>query len=71
MDETLPWWEKAAAEAGRPGAARTYAEGDAEAAPALAFVHKYRWEFEEAERWYRSAADRDGGCAFELATLLN
>ncbi|MGW0712927.1 tetratricopeptide repeat protein [Streptomyces sp. NPDC002643] len=59
VDEALPWWEKAAVE-----------EGDAYAARTLAIVHKDRWDFEEAERWYRSAADRDGGCAFGLATLL-
>ncbi|MFJ4694027.1 tetratricopeptide repeat protein [Streptomyces sp. NPDC088766] len=59
VDESLPWWEKAAAE-----------EGDAEAARTLAVVHKDRWDFAEAERWYRMAADRDGGCAFGLATLL-
>ncbi|MET9448975.1 sel1 repeat family protein [Streptomyces cinerochromogenes] len=59
VDEALSWWEKAAVE-----------EGDGEAARTLAIVHKDRWDFEEAERWYRMAADRDGGCAFGLATLL-
>ncbi|WP_138907393.1 tetratricopeptide repeat protein [Streptomyces chryseus] len=58
MDQALPWWAKAAE------------HGDADAARTLAICHKDRWEFAEAERWYRSAADRDGGCAFGLATLL-
>ncbi|MFJ3636505.1 hypothetical protein [Streptomyces sp. NPDC090112] len=58
MDQALPWWARAAE------------HGDADAARTLAICHKDRWEFAEAERWYRSAADRDGGCAFGLATLL-
>ncbi|MEU9965656.1 SEL1-like repeat protein [Streptomyces malaysiensis] len=59
LDEALPWWARAAD------------TGDADASRTLAICHKDRGEFAESERWYRTAADRDGGCAFGLARLLH
>ncbi|WP_432012915.1 tetratricopeptide repeat protein [Streptomyces cucumeris] len=59
LDEALPWWARAAD------------AGDAHASRTLAICHKDRGDFTEAERWYRTAAERDGGCAFGLARLLD
>jgi len=58
IDGALSWLEPAAL------------AGDAYAARTLAIIMRDRGEYEWAEHWYRAAADRDGGCAFGLATLL-
>jgi tetratricopeptide (TPR) repeat protein len=58
IDGAVPWLEPAAL------------VGDAYAARTLAILTRDRGEYERAERWYRAAADHDGGCAFGLATLL-
>ncbi|MFC4052707.1 tetratricopeptide repeat protein [Actinomadura syzygii] len=58
VDGAMPWLEPAAL------------AGDAFAARTLAIMMRDRGEYERAERWYRAAADHDGGCAFGLATLL-
>ncbi|MEU9111036.1 tetratricopeptide repeat protein [Streptomyces sp. NPDC048483] len=58
VDEAVPWLERGA-EAGLATAARK-----------RAVTAKDRGEWETAERWYRSAADTDGGCAFGLANFL-
>ncbi|MBO2457450.1 tetratricopeptide repeat protein [Actinomadura violacea] len=44
--------------------------GDAVAARTLGIAMRDRGLYEDAERWYRTAARTDGGCAFGLATLL-
>ncbi|MFF4947913.1 tetratricopeptide repeat protein [Streptomyces chattanoogensis] len=59
VDQAAPWLERGA-EAGIATAARK-----------RAVIAKDRGEWETAERWYRSAADTDGGCAFGLATFLD
>ncbi|MBW8486787.1 hypothetical protein [Actinomadura parmotrematis] len=46
------------------------AAGDAFAARTLGIALRDRGDLAGAERWYRAAADHDGGCAFGLATLL-
>ncbi|MQY07734.1 tetratricopeptide repeat protein [Actinomadura macrotermitis] len=59
IDGALPWLEAPAL------------AGDGHAARTLAIIMRTRGEHEHAERWYRAAADRDGGCAFGLADLLD
>ncbi|MFH9086607.1 hypothetical protein [Streptomyces sp. NPDC017673] len=58
LDQALPCREKAAD------------EGDAQATRTLAVVHRAPWDSAEAERWYRTAADLDGGCAPVVAAIL-
>lgn len=59
MDESRPWWERAVE------------EGDARAARTLAIFARDRGLWDEAEHWYRRASDRDAGCAFGLANLID
>ncbi|NSC22945.1 sel1 repeat family protein [Streptomyces albus subsp. chlorinus] len=58
VDDALPWLEEAAR------------AGDARAARLRAVAAKDRGQYTVAEHWYRTAAERDGDCAFGLAELL-
>ncbi|WP_431045751.1 tetratricopeptide repeat protein [Streptomyces sp. P1-3] len=58
VDEAVAWLERGA-EAGIATAARK-----------RAVIAKDRGEWDAAERWYRCAAEHDGGCAFGLANFL-
>ncbi|WP_354638786.1 tetratricopeptide repeat protein [Kitasatospora camelliae] len=58
FDEAVPWLEQAAL------------AGDALSARKRAILAKDRGDRESAERWYRTAASRDGDNAFGLAELL-
>lgn len=58
LDQALPCREKAAD------------EGGAQATRTLAVVHRDPRDSAEAERWYRTAADRDAGCAPVVAAIL-
>ncbi|MGP3989083.1 tetratricopeptide repeat protein [Streptomyces sp. 3N207] len=58
VDDAVPWLEEAAE------------GGDARAARLRAITAKDRGQFSVADYWYRSAAERDGDCAFGLAELL-
>ncbi|MGI5349828.1 tetratricopeptide repeat protein [Streptomyces sp. CA-250714] len=58
VDDAVPWLEEAAR------------GGDARAARLRAVTAKDRGQFSVAEYWYRTAAERDGDCAFGLAELL-
>ncbi|MBO8190607.1 tetratricopeptide repeat protein [Streptomyces oryzae] len=58
VDDAVPWLEEAAR------------GGDARAARLRAVTAKDRGQYTVADYWYRTAAERDGDCAFGLAELL-
>ncbi|MFI8850403.1 tetratricopeptide repeat protein [Streptomyces sp. 891-h] len=58
VDDAVPWLEEAAR------------GGDARAARLRAITAKDRGQYTVADYWYRTAAERDGDCAFGLAELL-
>ncbi|MEU5879262.1 tetratricopeptide repeat protein [Spirillospora sp. NPDC047279] len=57
-------------DAALPRLAAAAAAGSTFAARSLGIAMRDRGRYDEAERWYRTGAERDGGCAFGLATLL-